>query len=163
MLFQKGVDAQALETALRPLQPGAFISYSALSALISRDVQTEARPVLETARKTLLAEGIRFDVVRAEGLKRMTDAEIALSGTSEVRGVHRRANAGLRRLSAVRDFDGLQNGEKVAHNTAAAQLGILSHASSSHQTKRLTKTVGTVRLDGPTTEAIAAIVDGLKK
>jgi hypothetical protein len=162
--FEKSLDTTALETLLRDAKVGELIPYTRLSKAIGRDVRIQpGYGALSTARKSLLTEQIRFATMRGDGLQRMTDKEVALSGPAEVRGVHRRAAVGLKRVAAVQDFDGLPNDAKVKHNVSAAQLGVLAHVSDSRRAARIQNQVQSSEAWKPTREAIGLLVSGLSK
>lgn len=132
-----GIDAENIAKQLRTALVGALVRYDDLTKLVGRDVTGEARGAMNSARRLLLREGIRFDVVRGEGLKRMSDSEVAQSGAASIRSVRRKVNGEIKKLSAVSDFNSLTGAEKVQHNTAMSVLGVMSHFSKQEQVKTI--------------------------
>jgi hypothetical protein len=161
--FEKSLDTTTLEVFLREVPSGEFVSYAKLTSVVGRDVRrSSAKAALQSARTSLLREQIRFATIRNEGIRRMTDAEIAHSGAAEIRGVHRRATIGVKRVAAVRDFDALPNDAKIKHNVSAAHLGVLVHVSNSRQTSRLLDRVASAEPWKPTPSSLQGLMDGLK-
>jgi hypothetical protein len=132
------LDTQILERQLRALAIGEAISYLALSRLIGRDVQHDARGNLVTARRRLLqAERMVFGVITNEGLKRLSDEGKIETGRSHVQRAHTQAKLARKKTSAVDDFNALSNDQKIAHNVIMAQAGVIQQMTSTRNTRRL--------------------------
>lgn len=139
---EQSANTKALMDALRIITIGGEASYSHLSEQIGRNVQAEARGALGSARRALLREGIRFDVVRDVGLRRMTDSEVARSGARGMRLVHSAARREAKKLTAVEKFDALPNEDKVAHNAAMSVLGAVAHFTAPKQVQLIEAATG---------------------
>lgn len=148
------IETKALADRLRGVEVGATISYVTLDTELSLQSRGRARHALRSARKILLREGIRFDVVTGVGLKRMTDAEIAKSGARSVRLVHAAARRESMKMSAVADFEALSNEEKIQHNATLSVLGAVAHFSKPAQVKILEGAVTAAKAWLPTKETI---------
>jgi len=132
------VDTQILEKLLLAAAVGSVIEYGVLSAAIGRNVQTEARHIMESARRRVLkSERMVFEPVINIGLKRLDDVGIVSLGPSYVGRIHNLSRRGAQKLTAVKAFDALPNELKVEHNVRLAQLGAVRHMSTSKTTKKL--------------------------
>jgi hypothetical protein len=87
------------------------------------------------------ADRMEFAAVAKVGLKRLTDAECAMSGPHAMAHIRRTARRGARRLTAVRDFGALTRDEKIAHNTSLSMLGAIQQAASTKTAGRIEKAV----------------------
>ena len=75
--FVASIDVKTLCKAFAESHVGQIFTYKDLSQLIERDVQTEARNILTSARKITQRElGYVFGTIHGEGLKRLSDIEI---------------------------------------------------------------------------------------
>lgn len=126
--FQVSPDALLLADRLRQVPVGEAIDYDALSDIIKRRVNKDARHVLRTARDIVLREDrIVFEAVRG-GIKRLTDAEIAAMGPYYIKLIRRRSVRAERKVECA--------------NIAALPLGQQAIAYASITLFRLFKTVG---------------------
>jgi hypothetical protein len=151
------VDARALVDRLRLIGVGETVPYSVLDTDLKVQTRGASRGALQTARRALLREGVRFDVVRGIGLKRMSDAEVAKSGARSIRLVRKLANRETAKLHAVSNFDTLTNEEKVQHNAALSVLGVVAHFSRPTQVRVLEAAVASAKQALPTRETVDAI------
>lgn len=86
-----------------------------------RIIETAGKP-LDEIRQTLTNvrrylerdEGIVFETVRNEGLRRLTDSEKVSSATKFSRAIHRTAGKGVTRINAVSDFAALSNEDQLS-------------------------------------------------
>lgn len=100
-----------LITTLR--QTNGPISYTALEGAVGLPLDS-FRLNLATARRRLEAdEGIVFETIRGEGLRRMSDSDIVKSATKFRHKIRRTAIGGTNRLSAVSDPGALSNAEQL--------------------------------------------------
>jgi hypothetical protein len=137
------VDTQTIERLLLAVDVSATIEYAVMSAAIGRDVQGDARHIMESARRRVLRDQrMVFEPVMDVGLKRLDDVGIVSLGPAYVGRIHRMSKRGAQKLTAVQDFDALPNGLKIEHNVRLAQLGAMRHMTSSRATKTLTGKVG---------------------
>jgi len=136
---QLGLDTRVLRDRLLRAGTGEKVSYDELSALIKRDVRTDARSNLGSARRILQSEyQIVFSVVRTEGLVRLTDAENVESAAADAtRAVPRAARRVAKRMTAVRDFDALPNETKIQHNAGLCYLQTVGALAKQKPMKQL--------------------------
>lgn len=117
---------------------GETVTYQELETLIGMNPQTEGYHFVASARKKALNEkGIVFDAVENQGIKRITDAEIIGTTGKVIDHVRRVSRKGFRRITAVADFSGLKNDEKIRHNALASFFGVLHHMSSHKTVKKI--------------------------
>lgn len=132
------IDTQTLERLLATIPVGGFISYSALSAAIGRNVQVGARGNLNSARRRLLrSERILFEPVLNEGLKRLDDRGKVSTGRSHIRRAHNQAKMAYQKTVSVDHFDAMPNELKVEHNIVLAQAGALKSMTSERSRRQL--------------------------
>lgn len=123
---EKSIETQTLIKRLSEMRRGDTISYKELSNLIGQDVQTKAYCYCKTARERCLKDfGLVFEPITNEGLKCMTEEEVALSGQFGIQKIRRLSKREKSKLHhGIDNFEGLTNEAKIAHNTAASILGI---------------------------------------
>ncbi len=152
-------DSLLLVEKLRAVEVGAQITYSELSQAVGRNVQTEARGCLNTARAILQREdSTLFAPIRGIGLKRLTDGEIAQVGGQTLRHVNNSAKRGIRKLACVRDFNALTNEEKIRHNAAMSVLGVFYEVSKTKGIRQIEAAVAVVQKELPLKEALRAFI-----
>jgi hypothetical protein len=135
---QLSVDTQLIYDRLCKANPGEVLTYTELSSLIDRDVQGVGRGVLNSARNMALRQNrFVFECIRNEGIKRLDDSAIVESGTDTIQRIRRAARKGALKLSSVKDFNGMNNGEKIRHNALISTLGVISHFSREVNIKRI--------------------------
>jgi hypothetical protein len=133
------VDTQTLERLLLTAETGSVVEYATMSAAIGRNVQTDARHIMESARRRVLrSHRMVFEPVIDVGLKRLDDEGIVSLGPAYVGRIHNMSRKAAQKLTAVQDFDALPNDLKIEHNVRLAQLGAVRHMSSSRAEKKLT-------------------------
>lgn len=124
------VDAAIILARLKNSAPGQVIGYKELSNLIGRNVQAEARYIMETARRHAKKERIYFGVVTNVGLQRLDDSGKVKVGSGMLSKIRRTSRRAAQTLAAVENFNTLPNDLKVAHNTALSVYGIITQATS---------------------------------
>ena len=96
------VDTQELMRALDRLLPGETATYKSLSDIIGRDVQGQARGLLNSARNILLREeGKVLECVQKVGIKLLTRLEVPSVGRSTTARIRRMSQKTLRKLATV--------------------------------------------------------------
>lgn len=109
-------DRSHLTEALCALLRGAngTVSYAAIVSAAGKPLD-EIRGTLVNVRHYLERdEGIVFETVRREGLRRLTDSEKVSSAQKFSRKIHRTAVRGVSRIGAVSDFAALSNEDQMA-------------------------------------------------
>ena len=140
---ERSVDSDILYKELLKVPIGEVVTYEQLSARIGRDVRTDARGNLTTARRAALTiDRALFSCVHRVGLKRLDDMGKLDAGESQLQRVRKASQNGRRMLSSVLEFDALPNEQKVRHNATASVLGAI-HAFS--KPSALAKVAGRVK------------------
>lgn len=89
------------------------VSYATITAAAGKPLG-EIRQTLVNVRRYLERdEGIVFETVKREGLRRLTDAEKVASAAKFSRAIHRTAGRGAARIGAVSDFAALSNEDQM--------------------------------------------------
>lgn len=157
--FLASVDSNALANVLRTVPIGAMISYDVLTNEIHRDVRSNARGVLSTARRIVLRDDhIVFSAVRKYGLKRLSDHELAVSGTETLHRIHRSARRGAAKLSCVSRFDELTIDERNKHNAAMSLLGVFYEITKTSGLRKIENAVGIMQSQLPLKETLQAFL-----
>jgi hypothetical protein len=138
-IMEMSAEARLLIEFLRPMNDGEFVSYAKMSAHIERDVRGNARTALHTARRTLRKEGVVFDVVINEGIKRMSAVELANS-EKPVNAIHRASRRAIETYAIAVNGD-LQNDDLVKATAKLAVLGMIHECTDLRKVKRLEATV----------------------
>lgn len=110
---------------------GELITYDSLSEVIGFDVtEARGRGYLETARRRLLKDhALVFGVIRGEGLKRLSDEEIARTvGKRYIKAVRSKSRKAYNENTSV-DFDGLSPDAKVSHQCTMTILALMKHVT----------------------------------
>ena len=132
------IDTQMLESALLIVGVGDVVSYGQLTDVIGRDVQTEARHHLASARRRVLrSHRMVFEPVLNVGLKRLDDAGKIAAGRWHIKRSRNQARYAQTKATAIDNFDALPNELKVEHNVIVAQAGVLRHMTSSRSVEKL--------------------------
>lgn len=153
------IDTQLLIDRLRKAEVGESVSYTSLTEIIKRNVQMEARHVLNSARKILQREDhALFGTIRGEGLKRLADVEIANSGGRYLKQVNHTAKRGVRALGCVSDFAKLPLQEQIRHNAALSLLGCFYEVSKSQSRGRIEAAVAIMQKKLPFKETLGAFL-----
>jgi len=137
-IAELSIDTKTLYDRLVGADVGENISYKDLSSLIMRDVQSEARGNLNSARRMAMRDNqIVFGVIIGKGLKRLSDAETAKTGNVSLSKIRRETRRGIKRVTAISDFDSLPNDSKIAHHTSLSVLGVLGECTKASRVKRI--------------------------
>lgn len=132
----KSHDTLIVENRLRKTEEGDLVTYDDLSTLLGRDVRKFGKGCIVTARKTLIAESVFFDVIPREGLKRITQEEACNAADSYLVKTRNAASRGMKHLQNVA-FDKLSEQGQKKHLTTSAQLGAVQMFSSAKAAKRI--------------------------
>ena len=134
--FKLSTDAIALIEGLSQAEYGQVAPYAALSELIGRNVQGEARSVLNSALNVLERDyGMFFSCVTGEGLMRITESEHLKSVPVMTREKIRRSAArGRKRLGHLRD-DTLSREEQTEKLKGISFFGTLQEFTQEKEKK----------------------------
>jgi hypothetical protein len=144
---------------LRSVQAGETISYEVLSTTIDSNVRKEARHLLDSARRIIKRdEAIVFGSARGVGLRRLTDSEIATSGSSFLRHINRTSRRAVQTLGCVQDFPRLKPDEQIKHNMAMSLFGVFHEITKTRGLKQIEATVAIMQKSLPYKETIRALL-----
>jgi hypothetical protein len=144
---------------LRTVPAGETISYEALTATIDTDVRKEARHLLYSARRIVRREdALVFRPARGVGLRRLTDSEIATSGSAFLRHINRTSRRAVQTLGCVQDFPRLKPDEQIKHNMAMSLFGVFHEITKTRGLKQIEATVAIMQKSLPYKETIRALL-----
>lgn len=137
------IDTQTIEKLLGGAAVGDIVTYSAMSAAIGRDVQTEARGNVTSARQRLhVGRQMVFGAVTNVGLKRLDDEGKIAAAQGHARRGRSQYRRSLKTVAAVDNFDALPNDQKLRHSLVAAQAGVILNLTAPARTRRLEEAIG---------------------
>lgn len=135
--FQTSLDVKLLSERLRAAKVNDLIGYDELTAILKQDVRSQrGRPKLASARRILEREGMIFECVTNQGVKRLDDEGIVKTGAAAVKRVHRASRRATRRLGCA-NFDRLSRDSQTKHNVNMSILSFLGTATSETSQKRI--------------------------
>lgn len=142
---QMSVDATIIAKRLAKAEFGEFIPYAELTALIGRNVQSSqtggARHILDTARETVLRENqIGFATVEGEGIRRMTDEELAESSEKPLRHIQRTAKKAARVVLCA-NMEKLTPDQQRKVSTGLSVLGAVEIFSATKSQRAIEETL----------------------
>lgn len=138
---QLGVDAALLAKRLAKAEFGELVTYAELSGMIGRSVQGKARHVLSSARNVVLRENdIAFDVVENEGLRRMTDDDLAESYQPALRRIRRTARKAARVVCCA-DMEKLSPDKQRAVSAGLSAVGAIELFTSAKNVRKIEDSV----------------------
>lgn len=131
---QMNVDTLTLYRKLLELKENDFISYQELNESIKRNVQKDANPCLQSARRRLLnQDSIVTEAVRNEGIKKVDGAELNAVGESAIKGMRKKARLAFKKLSTNTQFEEMAQETKDRFNalqTVSAFVGEITRPKS---------------------------------
>lgn len=156
--FQMSVDGRALAQRLRETSVGDIVKYETLTAVIGRDVCSESRSALATARRLVMREHrMVFDAIKGEGLQRLADSQIVGLADKTRAHIRRTVRKTARALTCV-DYDAMPKADQVKHNAALSLFGVMAELSTEKATVRLSHAVESAGTEIPAAKsAIAAL------
>lgn len=136
-LPELSIDTQTIERILSALPVNEIATYAVMSAAIGRDVQNDARHLLNSAITRRLRDGEVYGVVINVGMKRLDDAGIVGTGALTAKRIRNLSRKGLKKLMNLKDYTSLPRQLQNEFNTRAAQLGILKAYTGTAKTRRI--------------------------
>jgi hypothetical protein len=131
------IEATMLYRRLSKLTEGEEISYTELSVVAGRNVQTAAYGALKTAREMCRRENrIIIGTVKNVGLKRLSNEEIPDSAKTHISRIRKQAKIGFAKLACT-DLERLPDSGKLAYYAAESNLGALALFSKPASAKRI--------------------------
>jgi hypothetical protein len=132
------VDSQVLMKRLAGVAVGETVTYTELSTLIGRNVQTSARGYLTTARRRLKRDDqMVFAAVQNLGVKRLDDLGLVQAGQSGMEHVRNHTRRVVQTLGCVAGYAALPPEVQRAYNLTTAQAGMLLHVTKPAVVKQI--------------------------
>ena len=157
-LIEASIESQRIEQRLATVEVGEFVSYDDLSEIGQKDVRTNGRGNLETAKNRLRRDKqMVFDTVRGEGVRRANDAEIVAGCNRNINTIRNASRRGAKRIACA-NYETLTATEKVQHNTMASQFGALYSLTSQASRKTIETKVKAANATLPPPETLKAFI-----
>ena len=123
--FQKSPDTILIAKRLCALQPDEVVTYAELGALVpDRNLTGNDRHILDSARGDALREKIVTECVTGQGLRRLTDEQIAKLPAHVVKSIHRKAKKGMKKAVCA-DPEKMNDSHKKDHLVGLSALGAM--------------------------------------
>lgn len=127
--FETSPDIDACVAYLRKHEARPLIEYAELSEAIKRDIAGRDRHILQSARRRLEKEGIVFVVATGKGVRRATDAQVAILATdTPIRKTKRITKTAHKRQRTV-NVQNLSQEQLAAFYVGRAVLGAIEQAT----------------------------------
>lgn len=136
-LFELAYETKVIIDLLKAAKDGETVTYKQMLEATERTSVNAIRGNINTARRALQDEGYLFDTVRREGVKRMSDEDIATSGTRHQRHIKRTAQKAIKEQGAIRDFGALSAAGRYASLVTQTIMATIAHATSSKASKQI--------------------------
>lgn len=141
--------SQDLIRFLADKKVGEIILYEELSNIINFNVtEPKGRGYLETAKKRLLKdENIVFDTIRGEGIKRLSDEEIAkTTGKGYLKSVRAKGRKAYQKNKVV-NYNALSDSAKIDHQCTMTILSLMNHVTDRKSIKKIEDKVKETNLE----------------
>lgn len=138
-IAETSIEARLLYARLNKTEAGELIPYGELSEIAGRDVKPGGDAYFALYRARAMCEredGIVFECARSVGIKRLDDAGIIATATSDFRSIGRRAKKAMRRIAQA-DYQALGDEDKATHNAAISALGAVRLFTKPASIKRI--------------------------
>jgi hypothetical protein len=123
-LFEAHPIRLLIQDRLRRVQPGEMIPYGAIDALVGFDVREHAPHLLQYAKDALIDEGIVFDTIVGEGIKRATPSNAVAIAEGQASRAANAAAKGARIIKSI-DLEALAPGERIRFGIAQIRIGVM--------------------------------------
>lgn len=131
----------SISALLAELQEGETLSYADASEAIGRDVQLYARQSLTAARQKIETEnGVRFETVYKEGVKRIALQDVASIGAVSRKRTRRITKKAFARLNNLR-AENISDETRDAINSERVALGAILHFTSDKSVRKIAEEV----------------------
>jgi hypothetical protein len=137
-------EADILCKRLSDLSPGQVVTYEELSMVIARDVRTDARGALVTARKKAEGDhGMLLVVVRGIGIKRAMGEDYVGQVASAVKHTRLHAKRQLKRSLRMtkEEYTNLSDEQKTKINVDRTICGTVAHFAGGRIAKKIEEEV----------------------
>lgn len=129
-------DVQLIKEQLYEIQEGEIITFSALSALVGKDLQGEAYHLLHRAMLEMESDGYVFQNIRNVGYQRLTDEGRAMCDRT-IRSIRNKSIRGIRQKTANINFAALGRAAQVTHNVHVTMLSMTKNLTTRKAMKRI--------------------------
>ena len=136
MKSSNNFDVQIIKEQLYDADFGDLVTFSQLSALVGKDLQTDGYHILRRALLEMENEGYVFENVRNEGYRRLSDEERALSDRVIV-SINRKADRGIKQKTVGIDFDGMSKDAQITQNVHLYVLNLTKVVGTKKAMKKL--------------------------
>lgn len=131
----KGIREASFETKkiierLSALNPGESLSYRDIQEMCGLSSLAPCRGYIQTARRTLRSDGVLFEAIRGQGLRRMTDEQIATQCPSwRRRRIRVQAREMVKDIGAIQSFASLSDEAQLSVYVAQSEAAIIQKAT----------------------------------
>ena len=135
-IAEQSVDTRLLVALLQKAEIGQVFNYTELSERLGRSIMG-AEPSLSSARRIVQRDfDIVFDVIRGQGIKRLSDAEIVALGDTLPGRVRRTARRMVQKIAKAKDGE-LSKDQITQRNAVVSMAGALIHMASKSNMAKL--------------------------
>ena len=121
--------------------------------------KAEAYYYLSSAIKMVEKEGIHIDIIRGQGIKRITDEEhVLLISTKGICKMKKNAQRTIRKLTNIENFENLSTEAKTQHNMTLSLMGASLALTKPKNTKKIKDKINNTNKSIPHT-AVFALLD----
>lgn len=138
--MEKTLDTLIIENRLRNAAVGDTVTYEELTTLLGRDVRKFCKSGLDTARKSLLTDGLVFANVYNVGYKRLDDSGKLGAARTHVDRAGRQARKS-RKILTVTDMRALNDEEKKRCIALRVESDTIELFTSLEAQRKITKSV----------------------
>jgi hypothetical protein len=154
---QVSADTRALVDVGNLIAVGSVWHYDEMTAILGRDIQGDARSVLESARRILEREyNIVFGVVRDVGLKHLTDEEAINTGQETVEHNRRMARKAAKRIASLKSPETVSQAAQTKQFTFLSLFGAIVHMTRPRQIEKLSGRVEAAHKELPLAKTLDA-------
>lgn len=159
---EQSPETQDVIARLSQCAEGDVVTYDELSDIAGRNLRTEGRWILESARRIVEREfKLHFEPVRGVGMRRISNGEQVPLAEAGHRAIGRKTGRITRMLETTRAAD-LPAHRKAAYHAVSAWNSTLRYFSSPRTFTRLNRSLATVRVrsEKDVQDALAQTVEG---
>lgn len=138
--MEKTLDTLIIENRLRNAAVGDTVTYEELSTLLGRDVRKFCKSGLDTARKSVMADGLVFANVYDVGYKRLDDSGKLCAARSHIDRAGRQAKKS-RKILTVTDMGALNDEEKKRCIALRTNLQVVEFFTTLKAQRKIAKSV----------------------
>lgn len=161
--FVASIDVRALCKVFAETRVGEVLTYQQLSEVIRKDIQTEGRQALTSARAITQRElGYVFGTIFRVGLKRLSDIEIVQTGQQTVVKIRNQSKRGAQRVATAAP-EKLPIESRIQQNTYLSLLAMVHATVQEKRLKKLEERVAQAEAKLPLDKTLEAFKDEPKE